>query len=256
MRYYTTTFFLLIFLIFSCKPNQPRYGKYDGDNSTLYIDWIGYYEGILPCADCDGVKTSITLKEDSTYIKKVVYLGKEGEGFEKKGEFEWFDDENKIILDSRGGTPDMYLLGKDKLIHLDNDGSRIEGELEDDYILNKVQMEAKFELTEPKWKLIELKGQKVNNISGKEIFMAFEPDKARVYGFAGCNNFFGQYKWEGQTRISFSNLGKTQKMCTEGMEIEEQLMKVFEMTDNFTITDDILNLNKARMATLAKFEKM
>jgi heat shock protein HslJ len=38
------------------------------------------------------------------------------------------------------------------------------------------------------------------------------------------------------------------------MNTEKELMEVFEKTDNYAIEGNILSLNKAKMAPLAKFE--
>ena len=34
-----------------------------GDNSKTSVDWVGKYEGTLPCADCEGIKTTLTLNK-------------------------------------------------------------------------------------------------------------------------------------------------------------------------------------------------
>jgi len=33
------------------------------------------YSGIVPCADCDGIETSIGLSSDGTFSKHLLYLG-------------------------------------------------------------------------------------------------------------------------------------------------------------------------------------
>jgi uncharacterized lipoprotein NlpE involved in copper resistance len=32
--------------------------------------------GTLPCADCEGIRTTITLREDETFDRERLYLGK------------------------------------------------------------------------------------------------------------------------------------------------------------------------------------
>ena len=49
------------------------------------LDWNGTYKGILPCADCEGIKTELELNSDKTYEIKETYLGKgDGKPFESK----------------------------------------------------------------------------------------------------------------------------------------------------------------------------
>ena len=38
------------------------------------------------------------------------------------------------------------------------------------------------------------------------------------------------------------------------MEIEKSFLKVLESVDNYTLVNGILSLNKAKMASMAKFE--
>jgi len=42
--------------------------------------------------------------------------------------------------------------------------------------------------------------------------------------------------------------------CLNNMEIESQFLKVLTMADNYNIVGDLLVLNKARMAPLARFK--
>ena len=44
-------------------PAQPP----DIHNSRNSLDWAGTYEGVLPCADCPGTKTRLTLNQDGSY---------------------------------------------------------------------------------------------------------------------------------------------------------------------------------------------
>jgi heat shock protein HslJ len=41
--------------------------------------------------------------------------------------------------------------------------------------------------------------------------------------------------------------------CTESMDTEQSLLKVFKMTDHYAINGDTLVLSKTRMAPLARF---
>ena len=70
------------------------------DNSQNSLDWEGTYKGIIPCADCEGIKTEITIKYDLTYVIKTIYLGKvDGKTFEKTGRFFWDKTGSNINLE-------------------------------------------------------------------------------------------------------------------------------------------------------------
>ena len=51
------------------------------------VDWDGTYFGILPCADCNGIQTILTLNKNLTYEIQMKYLGKDEKVFESKGTF-------------------------------------------------------------------------------------------------------------------------------------------------------------------------
>ncbi|WP_194777833.1 copper resistance protein NlpE [Pararhodonellum marinum] len=142
-------FLLLSFLlIFSCqKPTQNEEiiiedevfeeTVPDGHTSQLALDYLGVYTGVLPCADCEGIETTITLKENEEYSRKMVYLGKTGGNtHESSGKFSWNEAGNTISLTGED-APNQYFVGENVLFHLDQDGNRITGNLADNYRLNK-----------------------------------------------------------------------------------------------------------------------
>ncbi len=40
------------------------------------VDWPGTYQGILPCADCEGIKTQLLINKDLNYILRLSTWGK------------------------------------------------------------------------------------------------------------------------------------------------------------------------------------
>lgn len=110
----------------------------DGHNSQNALDWQGTYKGILPCADCEGIVTTLTLNDDNTYSYKTKYLGKEGNKvFEQKGIFSWNETGSIISLSDLEGKPYLYKVGENTLTQLDLDGYPITGKLAQMYILKK-----------------------------------------------------------------------------------------------------------------------
>jgi heat shock protein HslJ len=218
------------------------------DNSQNALDWEGSYSGILPCADCGGIQTSLELSGDKTFKLKQVYLGKDDNGFDCSGNFEW-NKAGSIITMGEGEDKTRYLVGENSLTMLDREGNKITGELADHYVLAKVDKG----LVEKYWKLIELFGDPVTTPEGrKEVHMILKQEGNRVNGNAGCNSFNGTYTLKPGNRISFSKMASTMMMCPN-METETKMYQVFEMTDNYVVNGDSLVLNKARMAPLARF---
>ncbi|MCH7408592.1 copper resistance protein NlpE [Belliella sp. DSM 111904] len=109
----------------------------DHHNALNSLDYMGIYSGMLPCADCEGIETTIELESGNSYVKKTIYLGKKDQQiFESSGTFSWLEDGNTIILEGED-EPNKYLVGENVLFHLDMEGKRITGDLADKYRLVK-----------------------------------------------------------------------------------------------------------------------
>lgn len=111
-------------------------------------------------------------------------------------------------------------------------------------------------ITEKYWKLITIEGQDVewDENQKKEIHFILKTEENKITGFAGCNNFFGIYTLEDGNRIRFSKMASTMMACPDMSFNESEFLKIFELTDNYTINGDTLNLNVGRRAPLAVFE--
>lgn len=109
----------------------------DGHNSQNSLDYVGAYSGVLPCADCEGIRTEITLNQNETYTKRITYLGKaDNKFFEEKGNYTWNIAGQQITLEGQK-IPNQYLVGENALTQLDIKGRKIEGNLAALYVLKK-----------------------------------------------------------------------------------------------------------------------
>lgn len=108
----------------------------DAHSSKTSLDWVGTYEGILPCADCEGIKTTVTLNKDET-IKVVSAYMKGKTKLVEEGQFKWTADNNALYLDTKDKNRYFYKVGENKLILLSQEGAEIEGALADKYVLIK-----------------------------------------------------------------------------------------------------------------------
>lgn len=222
-------------------------------NSRNALDWDGRYEGVLPCADCEGIKTKLTLQQDGHYQMETNYLGKSEQVFREHGQFEW-DDSGQIVRLHRpqpGG--DQFFVGENVLWQLDRDGQRIQGELAEHYKLHKAPPPelAGQPLADTKWQLTELMGQQLP--ADNPVYIVFSSKEARVHGHAGCNRFFGGYELKSDTmQLRISDVGMTQMACMAD-NYESEFLQALQSFDNFNLTDEQLTLNRARMAPLARF---
>ncbi|MFO7999029.1 MAG: copper resistance protein NlpE [Bacteroidales bacterium] len=112
----------------------------DMHNSRISLDWPGTYQGVLPCADCQGIKTKIILHEDLTYQMFTQYLGRDEPVFSRRGSFAWDKEGGTIYLTDVDPMHETnhYRVGENRLFKLDSHGQRIRGELEALYILEKL----------------------------------------------------------------------------------------------------------------------
>lgn len=109
-----------------------------GDNSRVSLDWDGTYFGTIPCADCEGIETTLTLNSDLTYVLLTNYLGRNDALEERNsGPFSWDKTGGKIMLENAGSGPNQYKVGENRLWHLDQNGEIITGDLADHYVLTK-----------------------------------------------------------------------------------------------------------------------
>jgi len=99
------------------------------------------YSGILPCADCKGIETSIGLSSDGTFSKHLLYIGRESKGagtneFSTTGKWMLHGMDTVHLTDVKN-EPSMYIRTDSSLIQLDMSGKRITGKLAAKYELKK-----------------------------------------------------------------------------------------------------------------------
>ena len=108
------------------------------------VDWPGVYQGFLPCDDCKGIKTSLALNKNNTYLLITQYVGKSEKEIVEKGKFTSGNQSNTLVLTPRNSTQTrQYAVGEDRFTQLDSDGNPITGKLADRYILRRTDMTSK-----------------------------------------------------------------------------------------------------------------
>ena len=258
------TFALALLCLSGCARSDttspaPSASPARGDSSRNSLDWPGSYAGVLPCADCEGIETTITIRSDQTYALRTRYLGTGDAGRTREGTFAWNEEGNQITLGGISSAPSRYLVGEDKLIQLDLAGDRITGELAGRYVLRRtseVPPTISEALVAPaRWRLTELGGRPVPSAGdpARDPSLTFERDGARVHGFAGCNHFSGSCELRPGSRVRFSAIAATQMACSD-MTLETEFFEVLAAADNYALQGSVLSLNRARMAPLARFE--
>ncbi|AMG93412.1 envelope stress response activation lipoprotein NlpE [Citrobacter amalonaticus] len=86
------------------------------------------WRGILPCADCEGIETSLFLEKDGTWVMNERYQGvrEEPSSFASYGS--WARTADKLVLTDSQGEKSYYRAKGDALEMLDREGNPIESQ--------------------------------------------------------------------------------------------------------------------------------
>ncbi|MBU1187739.1 MAG: META domain-containing protein [Gammaproteobacteria bacterium] len=218
-------------------------------NSRNSLDWPGVYTGTLPCADCPGIDISITLLEDGTFWRSVMYQDRDERPQHDQGEFEWDETGGIITLMVAGKPQQRYRVGENVLLHLDQNGDVITDDLAANYRLT--MMPGDPDLQDREWVLIELLGKPV--ASERPPTLRFDGATGRLSGSDGCNRLMGHYRLGRMHRLHIGdNLAATMMACPD-METPRQFTAALQQVDNYSIAGGELSLHRARMAPLLRF---
>lgn len=137
-------FLISVTVVLSCSISH-RATQLNNSNSSGLAEIEGVYRGTIPCADCEGIKMEVILDENGKYNVSRVYLGKKGGRFNDSGKYRFDNASDKIILtDKNGKLEGLFLYTKEGIVMLNMEGSRIEGDLAEMYLLEKAP---EYELT-------------------------------------------------------------------------------------------------------------
>lgn len=138
---YSILIFALVIAVYGCNNNRNRTTESGAatvdaaHNARNSLDYEGVYTGVIPCADCEGIRLELTLRTN-TYSLRMEYLGKGADNvYTETGNYTWNSDGNVITLDQ--SEPNTYQVAENQLFILDDNGNRITGDLEAMYILRK-----------------------------------------------------------------------------------------------------------------------
>lgn len=221
----------------------------DGHDSRRSVDWTGTYRGVLPCADCAGIATEVTLRADGRYRRRQHYRGERAEPVVETGRFRW-DDDGGVVALGEGPARPRYRVGENVLFHLDRNGERIEGDLAARYRLDKLLTDPRLEGR--RWMATALLGAAVA-ADGRQPppALRFDAGSGRVSGSDGCNRLFGPYYLHAGGRLAFGDLAGTLMACPD-MERPQRFRRVLARVDHYRIDDGVLLLLAGDAQTLAR----
>jgi uncharacterized membrane protein len=96
---------------------------------------LGFYQGMLPCRDCEGIQRTILFSEDGHFKMEELSWGKGTPA--KRTEGNWEKENGKFVLYLSSKPVSEYKLVKDSLINIKHNGTRIPDSLSRQYALFK-----------------------------------------------------------------------------------------------------------------------
>lgn len=125
-----------ILVLVVVRSNQPSTYVQPSPSASVAVSSpptaLATFKGTLPCADCPGIDTVITLKPDGTYESSMTYQGKSTAPFTETGKYVEKKgiptDANAMYyqLINSSGEVENYLISGDTITQLDKDLGKID----------------------------------------------------------------------------------------------------------------------------------
>lgn len=185
-----------------CTHNRTPHNNVDIHTSRNSLDWSGVYEGVLACASCFGIATTLTLRRDGSYELQTKYLDQEVESVVENGQFKWDANGIVIALKFRGVTRE-FAVNEGRLLFLNLDGTHPDP-LGKQHILNRIgslqdlPRNLSQVLESHSWMVktaIDQKGRIIEPLlptKESQFVLIFSKSNVNVRG--GCNGFRGGYE--------------------------------------------------------------
>lgn len=108
------------------------------DSAVVDTSYCGTYRGTLPAADCEGIKTVLTISSDSTYNLSSDYIDKKDGQFVTSGVYHLKDGKLIELVTPSSGEKTYYKVKDAKsIVMTDSLGTEPEGETAKLYVLTK-----------------------------------------------------------------------------------------------------------------------
>jgi len=102
-------------------------------------EFHGVFYGFIPCNDCTGIKTTLSLKQKNNYLLVTQPARESSREYYEKGKYSWNDENRTVVLTPKKGgtnTRHYYIENEGKLIQLKDDGTRMTEDA-DRYVLQR-----------------------------------------------------------------------------------------------------------------------
>ncbi|NTV85512.1 MAG: META domain-containing protein [Burkholderiaceae bacterium] len=194
----------------------------DMHTSQNSLDWAGAYEGVLPCADCPGIKTRLTLKPDGRYELSTQYLDRQPAPTVETGKFFWNTRGNGITLESSG---QRFAVGEGRLLALYRDAPT-DWSRSPNQVLKQVSGTVPAPtaaaallqtLEDHRWTLAsaaDARGQRIGALvpnATRPFVLSFSGSRLQAQG--GCNQLTGVFQLSPEGVLSVGRMASTMMAC-------------------------------------------
>jgi uncharacterized lipoprotein NlpE involved in copper resistance len=99
----------------------------------------GVFYGYIPCNDCKGIKTTLSLKQNNNYLLVTQPARDSSREFYEKGKYYWNDENQTLVLtpNKEGEARRYHIEDEGTLIQLDSEGLRMMGDSADRWFLRR-----------------------------------------------------------------------------------------------------------------------
>ena len=209
-------------------PAQPD----DPHSSRNSLDWAGTYEGVLPCADCSGTKTRLTLNSDGSYRLVTQAQGSQNAEKSVSGVFTWQPTGNAITLDEPGSRQ-QFSVGEGRLTLLRPEGSASQPATANLVLILAAPHRGDLEeqLTRYRWTLVsatDANNRRIPDLPpGQDppVVLSFADSRLSVQG--PCNQLFGGYQVTAANQVTVNVRASTMRACDPAlMQADSALSKL------------------------------
>jgi len=240
MKSQLSLLFLVSFL-FACT-TAKNISETPAADQSLKDKAVAVWEGTLPCPDCERIDYRLTLNSDNSFEEVSVFRGETLSETHENGRWQMNTD-SIVILKQDQQVYKYFSLNNRQLEMMDLEGKLIDSV--EHYRLQPVTLQDRDQLTGSKWRLIEMKGEKIQVSDTASIpTIEFDASTRRLMGKGGCNNYSGSFSLKANL-VEIGPIVSTKMACPD-MSIETSYFEMLsEKSMEHRIADNKLYLGEA-----------
>ena len=103
-------------------------------------EFHGVFYGFLPCENCNGIKATLSLKQNNLYLLVTQPAKESSKEFYEKGKYTWDEEKHNVILTPRNADASVkqyFIKDEGTLIQLNNDGTPMQADKATSYTLRR-----------------------------------------------------------------------------------------------------------------------